>query len=141
MFTIRSRSHFCSHFLTYLFYTVSKQGQASGCEIKRKSITAAIGICYEGLYGYWEWGHIRELWPDEISPSVVSQQEIICDEWTTYTKINGWYECNKKTLIEGGLDIDTPIILQDGTEAGLTIGETELRRIVNFDQTDHPFTT
>ena len=49
--------------------------------------------------------------------------------------------CNKKTLIEGGLDIDTPIILQYGNEAELTIGETELRRIVNFDKTDHPFTT
>ena len=127
--------------LTYLLYTVSKQGQASGSKIKRKLIAAAIGTCYEGFNGDWGWRRIRELWPDEISPSVVSQNEIICNEWTTYTKVNDQYEYNKKTLIESGIGIDTPIILQDVTEAELTIGETELRRIVNFDETDHPFTT
>ena len=120
---------------------VSRQGQASGSEIKRKLIAAAIGTDYEGFDGDWAWRRIRELWPDEISPSMVSQQESIRNEWTTYTKVNDWYECNKKTLIESGLAIDKPITLQDGTEAELTIGETELRRIVNFDETDHPFTT
>ena len=120
---------------------VSKQGQAKGSEIKSKLIAAAKGTEHEDFDGDWVWRRIRELWPDEISPSVVSQQESIRNEWTTYTKVNDWYECNKKTLIESGLAIDTPTLLQDGTKAELTIGETELRRIVNFDETDHPFTT
>ena len=33
------------------------------------------------------------------------------------------------------------MILEDGTKDDLTIGDTELRQIVNFDKTDHPFTT
>ena len=31
--------------------------------------------------------------------------------------------------------------LPDGTIAEFTMGEDELRRIINFDETDHPFTT
>ena len=31
--------------------------------------------------------------------------------------------------------------LPDGTIAEITMGEDELRRIINFDETDHPFTT
>ena len=95
--------------LTYLLYTVSKQGQVSGSKIKKKILAAAIGTCYEGFDGDWVWHRIHELWPDEISPSVVSQNEIICNEWTTYTKVNDQYENNKKSLIESVIGIDTPI--------------------------------
>lgn len=84
---------------------------------------------------------IRDLWSDEISPSAVIQQESSNNEWTSYTKVYDWFKCNKKTLIESGLDIDGPMTLEDGTKAKLTIGDTELRQIVNFDETDHPFTT
>ena len=90
--------------LTYLLYTVSKKGQVSGRKINRKIIAAAVGTCYEVFRGDWAWRHILELWPDEISPSVVSQQESIRNEWTTYTKVNDWYKCNKKMLIASGLD-------------------------------------
>ena len=120
---------------------VSKQGQASGNKIKSNLIAAALGTEHEGFDGDWAWRRMRELYPSEVSPSVVSQQESIRNEWTTYTKVNDWYECNKKTLIKSGLAIDTPTTLEDGTIAELTIGEEELRRIVNFDETDHPFTT
>ena len=120
---------------------VSRQGQASGSEIKRKLIAAAIGTDYEGFDGDWAWRRIRELWPDEISPSMVSQQESIRNEWTTYTKVNDWYECKKNTLIDSGLSIDRPVTLENGTQSELTIGDTELRRIVNFDEIYHPFTT
>lgn len=91
---------------------VSKQGQASGSEIKRKLIASAIGTEYEGFDGDWAWRRICKLWPDKISPSVVSQQESIRNEWTTYTKVNDWYECNKKILIKIGLAIDTPNYLK-----------------------------
>ena len=50
--------------LTYLLYIVSKQGQVSGSEIKRKLIAAEIGTCYEGFDGDWAWCRIRELWTD-----------------------------------------------------------------------------
>ena len=50
--------------LTYLLYTVSKQGQESRSKTKRKLITAAICNCYEGFDGDWAWRRIRELWPD-----------------------------------------------------------------------------
>ena len=31
--------------------------------------------------------------------------------------------------------------LPDGDISKITMGEEELRRIINFDETDHPFTT
>ena len=50
--------------LTSLFYTISKQGQASGSKIKRKLIAAAICTFYEGFDSDWAWRRIHELWPD-----------------------------------------------------------------------------
>ena len=56
-------------------------------------------------------------------------------------KINYWYTCNKKTVIYISLAIDKPMTLPDGTIAKITMVEDELSRIINFDETDHPFTT
>ena len=120
---------------------LSKQGQASGRMVKGKLTAAAMGTPYEGFDSDWAWRRIRELYPAEVAPSAVSQQESIRNEWTTYTKINDWYDMNRKTLVESGLAIDLPLQLENGVVAELTIGEVEKRRIVNFDETDHPFST
>ena len=69
------------------------------------------------------------------------QQDSIGNKWTTFTKVNDWYTCNKKTLIDSGLAIYKPMTLPDGTISDITMGEDELRRIINFDETDQPFTT
>jgi len=58
-----------------------------------------------------------------------------------FTKVNDWYTCNKKTLIDSVLAIDQSMTLPDGDIAEITMGEEELRRIINFDKTDHLFTT
>jgi len=100
-----------------------------------------MGTEYEGFCGDWAWRCVRELWPDEISPGGVSQQDSINNKWTTFTKVNNWYTCNKKTLIDSDLEIDQPTTLPDGDIAKITIGEEELRRIIHFDETNHPFTT
>ena len=120
---------------------LSKQGQASGQTIKRKLVALVMGTEHEGFCGDWAWRCVRELWPDKITSGGVSQQDIICNEWTTFTKVNGWYTCNKKTLINTGLSIDKPMTLPDGTIAEITMGENELSRIINFDEAEHPFTT
>ena len=100
-----------------------------------------MGTEHEGLFGDWAWRCIRELWPDEITREGVSQQDRVLNEWTTFTKLNDWYTCNKKTLIDSGLAIDKTMTFPDGTIAKITMGEDEMRRIINFDETDHPFTT
>ena len=81
------------------------------------------------------------MWPEEIAPTCVTQTEIIHNEWTTNTKVNDWFTYNKQTLVELGLAIDKPMALENGQEAELTIGEEEKRRIINWDETDHPLAT
>ena len=120
---------------------LSKQGQASSQVIKSKLMAAAKGTKYEGFDSDWAWRRLREMYPEEIAPSTVSRQDTIRNEWTTYTKVNDWFTFNKKTLIESGLAIDRKKKLPDGSEAELSIGEIEKRRIINFDETDHPFST
>ena len=56
-------------------------------------------------------------------------------------KINYWYSCNRKNLLDSGLSINDLGTQPDGTKAEITIGVEERRRIVNFDETDHPFST
>ena len=94
----------------------------------------------EVFCGDWDWRCIRELWSDKITLGGVSQQYII-RKWKIFTKVNDWYACYKKSLIYSGLAIDKPVTLPDGTISEITVGEDELRRILNFDGTDHPFTT
>ena len=43
----------------------------------------------------------------------------------------------KNTTVDSGLDIDKPMTLPDGTEAELTIGEGEKRRIITLDNKEH----
>ena len=104
-------------------------------------MAAARGTEHDGFNSDWAWRCIREIWPEQITPSQIIQQESIRNEWTTYTKVNDWYTYNKKKLISSGLAIDRPLQLRNGEEAELTITEEEKRRIVNFDETDHPFYT
>ena len=120
---------------------LSKQGQASGRMVKGKLTAAAMGTPYEGFDSDWAWRRIREMYPEEVAPTSVSTQESIRNEWTTFTKVNDWFTMNKTTLIESGLAIDKPERLSDDIEAEVTVGETEKRRIINFDETDHPFST
>ena len=58
-----------------------------------------------------------------------------------FTKVNNWHTCNKKTIIDNGIEIDKIMTLPNGTISEITMGEDELRRIINFDETGHPFTT
>ena len=94
----------------------------------------------ERFCGYWAWRHIRELWPDEITPGGVSQKDSIRKKWTKFTRVNDWYTCNKNTLIDRGLAIDEPMTLPDGNISKITMGEDELRWIINFDETNYQFT-
>ena len=104
---------------------MSKEGQASGKLVKAKLAAAAAGTIYEGFDSDWAWRRMRELYPDEVSPYAVSQQESIQNEWITHTKVNDWFDMNGKTLIDIGLAIDLPFELPNGTVAELTIGEEE----------------
>ena len=62
---------------------LSKKGQASGKIIKAKLTAAATDTEHKGFDSDWAWRHIYELYPEEVTPSTVSQQESIRNEWTT----------------------------------------------------------
>ena len=47
----------------------------------------------------------------------------------------------KNTIKDRGLAIDKPMILPDGTENNITLAKEQKRRIINFDETEHSFTT
>ena len=59
---------------------LSKQGKASGKLIKSKLVSFVIGTGHERLCVNWDWRRICELWPDEITPGGVSQQDSIRNE-------------------------------------------------------------
>ena len=120
---------------------LSKQGQASEQTIKSKLVALVMGTEHGGLCRNWALRRIHEIWPDKIKPGGVSQQYSIRNEWTMFTTLNDWYTCDKRTLADSGLAIDKSMTLPDDTIAKIKIGEDELRRIINFDETDHPFTT
>ena len=79
------------------------------------------------------------MYPEKVAPTSMSTQESIRNEWTIFTKVNDCFTMNKNTLIEIGSAIDKPERLSNDIEAEVTIRETEKRRIINFDETDHPF--
>lgn len=80
---------------------------------------------------------VRKLFPEETKPCTVCIVDSLRNEWAAYTKVNDWCRSDTATLVESGLTIDKPIKLPDGSEADLTIGETDADRIVNCDETDH----
>jgi len=59
---------------------LSKQGQASGQAIKSKLVASSMGTEHEGFCGDRAWRRVRGLWPDEITPEGVSQQDSIRNE-------------------------------------------------------------
>ena len=120
---------------------LSKRGKASGKTIKSKLVALLMGKDHKIFYGNWYWSCFSERWPDKITSGGVLQQDSIRSEWTTFTKVNNWYTSNNKTLIYSSLEIDKPMTLYDGIIANITMGDDELRRIINFDETDHLFTT
>ena len=108
--------------------------------VKGKLTAVAMRTIYKGFNCDWAWRRIQEMFPDEIAPMSVRTQESIRNEWTTFTRVNDWYTCNKKTVIDR-LATDEKERLSDGSEAKITIGGIEKRRIINFDEMDHPFST
>ena len=56
---------------------LSKQGEASGQTIKSKLVASVMGTEHEVLCGDWALHCIFDIWPDEITPGGVSQQDSI----------------------------------------------------------------
>ena len=56
---------------------IYKQEQASGQRIERKLVSPLMGTDHEGFCGDWSWRHIRDIWPEKITPGGVSQQDSI----------------------------------------------------------------
>ena len=77
------------------------------------------------------------MFPEEVQPYTVSTVDTVRNEWTTHTKVRDWFDMNKRTLVESGLVINSPMTLSDRTIVKLTIGEIKANRIINFDETDH----
>ena len=81
------------------------------------------------------------MFPEEVTPTSTSQQESIRNKWTTYTNVNDWFSANKPTLVHSGLAQDEPMTLPDGEIAELIMGPQEMDWVINFDETDRPFST
>ena len=58
-----------------------------------------------------------------------------------FNKLDDWFTANKPILLKSRLAIDKPILLPDGSTVEVTIPEDCCRRIISFDETDHPFST
>ena len=99
-----------------------------------------MGTDHEGFCGYWDWRRIRDLWPENNIRGCISTIQHTQKVDNIY-KTNDWYTCNKKTIIDRDLAIDKPMTLPDDTIAEINMVEYEMRRILDFDETDHPFTT
>ena len=102
---------------------ISKQVQASGQTIKSKIVALVMGTENKVLCVNLAWSRICEIFTDKITPGGVLQQDRIHNEWENFTKLNEWYTCNKKTLIDSGLEIDKPMTLPDDTISDITMGE------------------
>ena len=72
-----------------------------GCAIK---LAAAVkGTEHAYFNARYVWDRLRSLFPEDINPTSVSQQEAICNEWTTFSKVNDGFDFNKITILESGL--------------------------------------
>ena len=121
---------------------LSRSKQATPMDIKGAMMASVKDTAYEGTFNIEAaWTRLRELYPEEISPSKRTTVENIRSEWTTYEKLDDWFTQNKPLLIKSGLAVDEPMVLPDGSTAELTIPQDCARRIINFDETDHPFST
>ena len=121
---------------------LGRSKQATLQDTKAVMLASVKDTEHEGSFNIeYTWARLRELYPNEIVPSKVQTAENIRSDWTTYTKLNDWFTMNKPMLINSGLAIDRPHTLPDGTLAELTIHPDCARRIINFDETDHPFST
>ena len=100
--------------------------------------SATCGTEFEGCCTKVAWLRLRKMFPEEVQPCTVSAVDMGRNKQTTHTKVKGWFDMNKRTLVESGLAIDSPMTLPDGTITELTIGEIKANWIINFDKTDHP---
>ena len=106
---------------------LSKKGQASGASIKGILAASVKGTQHEEFNAKWAWERLRKDYPEDVNPTSVSQQESICNEWTTFYNVNDWFTENRRTLLESGLAKDEQMILDDGQVAELTMGKGEKR--------------
>ena len=81
------------------------------------------------------------MWPEEVAPCVMLQQESTQNGWNTHTQADDWYLSNKTTFIDSGLVFEEQYTLHDGSIAKVKIGEQEADQIINFTETDHPLST
>ena len=121
---------------------LSRSSQATPIEIKAAMMASVKDTRHEGTFNVeYAWHRLRELYPEEIAPSNTSTTENIRSEWTTYTKLDDWFTVHKPILLKSGLAIDKPMVSPDGSTAEVTVPEDCARRIINFDETEHPFST
>mmetsp|Transcript_7811 Transcript_7811/g.9090 ORF Transcript_7811/g.9090 Transcript_7811/m.9090 type:complete len:187 (+) Transcript_7811:396-956(+) len=121
---------------------LGRSQQATPTRIKAVMLASVKDTIHEGSFNVeYAWARLRELYPDEIVPLKIQTAENIRSGWTTYSKLDDWFTMNKPLLIASGLTIDRSCTLPDGTVAELTVHQDCARRIINFDDTDHPFST
>ena len=120
---------------------LSKQGQCTGAMVKSKLTAAVKGTKYAKLNANHSWERLHDLLQEDINQTNESQQETIQNEWTKFSKVNEWCNHNKGTLIKPGLAEDKEYILPDGTVSEISIHDDCMQRMINWDETDHSFTT
>ena len=120
---------------------VSKKGQISGAKVRSMLSAAVEGTKNPTFNSNWAFERLLDEFPEDVNPVIANQQEAIRNTWTTWSNINKWFNLNKRTLLESGLAIDEPMTLPDGTVAEISMDADTLRRIINFDETEHTLST
>ena len=67
----------------------------------------------------------------------VQVKDIRC-QWTTYEKLNQWFEDQREVLLNLKFAEDQQVINEDGTTEEIYIPMNKRERIISWDETDHP---
>ena len=112
--------------------------EARPCELRATLQASVMGTKYSDLNIHSAWQKARAMNPERLQPTGKVTQDDIRGEWTVFEKLNQWLEDNHKVLIEYGIAIDKPSIV-NGIKCPITIPEDLYYIYLNFDETDHPF--
>jgi len=92
-------------------------GELSSSEIRATMLAAVEGTEHEENFSVeYAWRRLRKEFPDEVTPVAKLQVDDIRGEWTTWEKMNQWFDDSKKVLVDNGLAYDRPCTLGNGTQ-------------------------
>ena len=82
---------------------LARSKEATPQDIKAVMLASVKETRHEGSFNIeYAWRRVRELYPDEVVPSKMQTAENIRSDWTTFSKLNDWFDMNKPILVDSG---------------------------------------